>query len=103
MFFSTGEPPADPSIGFLPPNNITSGQGFVTFSVFVDDDANNLATIDAEASIVFDVNEPIDTPPIFNTVRIFFFLHDEGMYWGTSGPSQLAVACSCSGTLYIVV
>ena len=63
-----GEAPSDPSIGFLPPNNGTSGQGFVTFSVSVADDASNLATIDAEASIVFDANEPIDTPPIFNTV-----------------------------------
>lgn len=40
----------------------------MTFSVFIDEDASNLAAIDAEASIIFDVNEPIDTPPIFNTV-----------------------------------
>lgn len=63
-----GTAPSDPGIGFLPPNNGTTGQGFVTFSIYADDDASNLAVIDAEASIVFDVNEPIDTPPIFNTV-----------------------------------
>ena len=28
--------------------------------------------IDAEASIVFDQNEPIKTPPIFNTVSIYW-------------------------------
>ena len=64
----TGEEPIDPSIGFLPPNNITTGQGYVTFSVFVEDSVSDLARIDAEASIIFDANEPIDTPPIFNTV-----------------------------------
>jgi hypothetical protein len=63
-----GEAPVDPRVGFLPPNNGTTGQGFVTFTVFADDDASNLATIDAEASIIFDANEPINTPPIFNTV-----------------------------------
>ena len=64
----SGAPPADPSIGFLPPNNGTTGQGFVTFSVFAHENASHLARIDAEASIIFDANEPIDTPPIFNTV-----------------------------------
>ncbi len=68
----------DPSIGFLPPNNLTSGQGFVTFSIFADDDVSNLATIDAEASIIFDANEPIDTPPIFNTVSMHaYHIHGE--------------------------
>ncbi|MCG8625113.1 MAG: hypothetical protein MJE68_24335, partial [Proteobacteria bacterium] len=26
---SAGEPPIDPTVGFLPPNNGTTGQGFV--------------------------------------------------------------------------
>lgn len=70
MLTNTGEAPSDPNIGFLPPNNGTTGQGFVTFTIYPDDDASNLAVIDAEASIVFDANEPINTPPIFNTVSI---------------------------------
>ncbi len=65
----SGEAPSDPSIGFLPPNNGTTGQGFVTFSIYADD-VSNLATIDAQADIIFDANEPISTPPIFNTVSI---------------------------------
>ena len=64
-----GEPPVDPSIGFLPPNNGTTGQGFVTFTVRAKQRVGRLSRIDAEAAIIFDQNEPIDTPPIFNTVR----------------------------------
>jgi len=66
-----GEPPLDPSIGFLPPNNGTTGQGFVSFTVRADQQVPSLSTIDAKASIVFDQNEPIETPPIFNTVSSF--------------------------------
>ena len=68
MSFFEGAPPTDPSIGFLPPNNGTSGQGFVTYSIMARENVSHLARIDAEASIIFDANEPINTPPIFNTV-----------------------------------
>ena len=61
--------PDDPSVGFLPPNNGTSGQGYVMFTVQTAEKVRPLARIDANASIVFDQNEPILTPPIFNTVR----------------------------------
>ena len=67
--YSTGEVPDDPSIGFLPPNNGTSGQGFVTFRIQTYDQVPSLSRVDASASIIFDQNEPILTPPIFNTVR----------------------------------
>lgn len=65
-----GEVPDDPSIGFLPPNNGTSGQGFVTFRVQPLAQVEPLARIDANASIIFDQNQPILTPPIFNTVSL---------------------------------
>ena len=58
----------DPTVGFLPPNNGTTGQGFVTFIVRAKQRVGSLSRIDAEAAIIFDQNEPIDTPPIFNTV-----------------------------------
>ena len=58
----------DPSIGFLPPNNGSTGQGFVSFTVRVKQGVETLTRIDAEADIIFDQNEPIVTPPIFNTV-----------------------------------
>ena len=71
MYNYTGQQPTDPSIGFLPPNpeNGTDGQGYVTYTVRANRHAQDFAVIDAEARIIFDQNDPIDTPPIFNTVR----------------------------------
>jgi len=63
-----GSPPLDPGIGFLPPNNGTTGQGYVTFSMETRRDTPHLSVIHANSSIFFDENEPIDTPNIFNTV-----------------------------------
>ena len=62
--------PDDPAIGFLPPNNGTDGQGFVTFRINAALHVPTNARIDANASIIFDQNEPIVTPPIFNTVML---------------------------------
>ena len=64
----SGLRPSDASTGFLPPNNGTSGQGFLQYSIMANRNVSHLARIDAEASIIFDTNAPIDTPPIFNTV-----------------------------------
>ena len=71
FFPMTGEAPDDPRTGFLPPNNGTTGQGYVTFTVRLKKNLPPLTRIDAKASIYFDKNEPIDTPPIFNTVSGF--------------------------------
>ena len=73
----SGEVPDDPTIGFLPPNNGTSGQGFVSFRVQAADQVVPLAQIDANASIIFDQNEPILTPPIFNTVSFYSPMNNE--------------------------
>jgi len=64
----TGLPPTDPYAGFLPPNNGTTGQGHVTFRIGLKQDLTDLSKIYENASIVFDENPPIDTPPIFYTV-----------------------------------
>ncbi len=65
----TGEIPLDPLMGFLPPNlDRIEGQGFLTYSIRPKTNAPTGTVIDAEARIVFDNNEPIDTPPIFNTL-----------------------------------
>jgi hypothetical protein len=67
---TTGDLPANPLLGFLPPNEDgIQGQGFVTYSVRPRQDSVQTGDlIDALATIVFDINEPIDTPPIFNTI-----------------------------------
>ncbi|KAJ8025089.1 Teneurin-3 [Holothuria leucospilota] len=66
----TGLPPTDPGVGFLPPNpeNGTDGEGYVTYSVKLRRNVKTYDVIDAEATIVFDKNEPITTEPIFNTI-----------------------------------
>lgn len=63
------QPYTDPSAGFLPVNDSTGvGEGFVSFAIQASQDAQTGDRIDAQASIVFDINAPIDTPPIFNTI-----------------------------------
>ncbi|MEX2307284.1 MAG: CARDB domain-containing protein [Pirellulales bacterium] len=66
---ATGELPADALAGFLPPNDATgAGEGFVSYTVRPRSSAATGERIDAQARIVFDTEEPIDTPPIFNTI-----------------------------------
>ncbi|MEZ6190658.1 MAG: CARDB domain-containing protein [Phycisphaerales bacterium] len=65
----TGELPFDPLIGLLPVNDDNGvGEGFVQYSVRPKAGVVTGDVIDAQATIVFDVNGPIDTPAIFNTI-----------------------------------
>jgi hypothetical protein len=65
----TGEVPFSPLIGFLPPNlNGTEGQGYVTYTVQAKAVLPTGTVINAAATIVFDQNEAIDTPTVFNTI-----------------------------------
>jgi RHS repeat-associated protein len=68
---ATGQIPDDVDAGFLPPNNANhDGEGFVNYQIKAKSNLTTGAVINAEASIVFDTNEPINTPPIFNTIDI---------------------------------
>ena len=66
----TGERPANPLVGLLPPNDpeVHNGEGHVEFSVRPRDDVPTGREITNEATIIFDVNEPIDTNEVFSTV-----------------------------------
>ncbi|MCP4110353.1 MAG: hypothetical protein GY749_33350 [Desulfobacteraceae bacterium] len=44
------------------------GEGFVNYTIKAKETAVTGDVIDAQARIIFDVNDPIDTPPIFNTI-----------------------------------
>jgi hypothetical protein len=58
-------PMSDPEVGFLPPNaTAPEGEGFVSYRIR----PHQGTRIDAEASIVFDVNEPVLTPAIYHTI-----------------------------------
>ncbi|MFN6540285.1 MAG: pre-peptidase C-terminal domain-containing protein [Nostoc sp. EkiNYC01] len=68
---ATGDLPTDPDAGFLPPNNAThDGEGFVNYSIKPKVNLTTGTQIDALASIVFDTNDPINTPLWRNTVDI---------------------------------
>ncbi|MEM6691033.1 MAG: Ig-like domain-containing protein, partial [Planctomycetota bacterium] len=65
----TGDLVSDPFAGFLPPNvNPGEGEGFVGYSIRSKTALSTGARLDAEATIVFDLEDPINTPPIFNTI-----------------------------------
>ncbi|MFO0938840.1 MAG: Ig-like domain-containing protein [Gemmataceae bacterium] len=65
----TGDFPFDPFAGFLPPNDNTGrGEGSVSYTVRAKSGLATGARLDAQASIVFDTNESILTPAIYNTI-----------------------------------
>ena len=67
-FYLKGNIPEDASIGFLPPSNGTFGKGFVEFEVSLMSQIKHLTIIEANASIIFDQNEPMDTNHLFYTI-----------------------------------
>lgn len=65
----TGEFPSDATAGFLPPNlNAPEGEGSLFFTIKPKPDLPSGTQLCNEASIIFDVNEPIVTPPWCNTL-----------------------------------
>jgi hypothetical protein len=66
---ATGELPTNADAGFLPPNNANhDGEGYVTFTVRAKSTAPTGTVLTNGATIVFDVNEPIDTNVVSNTL-----------------------------------
>lgn len=74
---TTGLAPAEAMKGFLAINDTTAkadsasygaGEGFVSFYVIPDSNAQTGDTVSAKASIVFDINEPIETNTWQNTI-----------------------------------
>ncbi|MEZ6063698.1 MAG: carboxypeptidase regulatory-like domain-containing protein [Planctomycetaceae bacterium] len=65
----TGDLISDALAGFLPPNATSpEGEGFVEYSIRPMSDIADESQIDAQARIIFDLNEPIDTPVYSNTI-----------------------------------
>ncbi|OQY03290.1 MAG: hypothetical protein B6I22_11950 [Desulfobacteraceae bacterium 4572_123] len=66
---STGDLPADPFAGFLPPNDDEHrGDGYLTFTIRPKAVQEGTDPISNQASIVFDVNPEILTPIVINTI-----------------------------------
>jgi hypothetical protein len=65
----TGEAPTNPLVGMLPVNDSTGvGEGFVDYTVRPKSGKSTGTTLDAEATIIFDTEGAIDTPPVSNTL-----------------------------------
>lgn len=68
---TTGLPPSDPTVGFLPPDvDGIVGQGSVQFTVMPKSGQTTGTKITNTASVVFDVNAPILTPAWLNTLDV---------------------------------
>jgi hypothetical protein len=66
---TTGEPPINPTIGLLPPDNSSGvGEGFVTYTIIPDQTKPTGTVISAKATVTFDTQPPLDTAPYFNTI-----------------------------------
>ena len=66
---ATGQVPTNPLVGMLPVNDTTGvGEGFVDYTVRSDSPASTGTEIGAEATITFDTEGAIETPPITNTI-----------------------------------
>jgi 6-phosphogluconolactonase (cycloisomerase 2 family) len=61
---ATNQPPTDPLVGFLPPG----ADGDIFFTVIPKPGLPTNAQIQNQATIVFDVNPPINTPTWINTI-----------------------------------
>ncbi len=66
---ATLDVPANPLAGFLPPDNAAGvGEGFVSYTIQPKSSAETTGTqIDAQATVVFDTNAPMNTADIVNT------------------------------------
>ena len=66
---TTGLPPSDPTVGFLPPDvDGIVGQGAVLFSVMPKTGITTGTQITNQATVVFDANAPISTHVWLNTI-----------------------------------
>lgn len=68
---TTGQPPTDPTVGFLPPDTDGQmGQGAVVFNVMPKSGLSTGTQIANTATVVFDANAPINTDTWTNTIDV---------------------------------
>ena len=66
---TTLDTPSNPLVGFLPPDtDPPNGEGYINYTIQPNTNLATGATINAQASIVFDTNAPIATPEVTNTI-----------------------------------
>jgi hypothetical protein len=68
---ATGQPPVDPTVGFLPPNRQPpEGEGSVFFTVLPKQGLSTGTRISDTAEIVFDEHATVVTGEWFNTIDV---------------------------------
>ncbi len=66
---ATGQAPDGVFDGFLPPDDSSGiGEGFVQYTVQPKAGLTTGTIINAQAAVVFDINDPLDTPTVVNTI-----------------------------------
>jgi RHS repeat-associated protein len=66
---ATGQVPLDPGIGFLPPDNSSgAGEGFVSYTVQAGPADPTGTVINAQATVTFDTQPPMNTAQVSNTI-----------------------------------
>jgi hypothetical protein len=89
--------PFDPLDGFLPPNKTApEGEGSVSFSVKAFDELSDGHAIRNEARIIFDLNEPIDTPVWSNVIDITAPSSQVEQFTGSQGSRAFDISWSGS-------
>lgn len=70
---ATGQPPSDPTAGFLPVNDTLtgSGEGFINFFCSPKSSTLTGETVEHQAAIVFDLNDPLLTNTWTNTIDAY--------------------------------
>ena len=67
----TGQAPTGVSDGFLPPDNSAGiGEGYVQYTVQPKSGLATGTAINQQASVVFDINAPLDTAAVVNTIDV---------------------------------
>lgn len=85
---TTMDVPINPFVGFLPPDDANGdGEGFVSYSVQPKSGLTSGTPINAQATVVFDTNAPINTAAIVNTIDTSVPTSSVSPLPATSSPS----------------
>ncbi|MBZ5630062.1 MAG: Ig-like domain repeat protein, partial [Acidobacteriia bacterium] len=89
----TGHLPTGPLAGFLPPDDAAHrGSGFLSFTVKPKSGLANGTTITNQAAIVFDVNPPINTNQVTNTIDSIYPTSSVDSMPATTGTPSFTVS-----------
>ncbi|NJM61578.1 MAG: hypothetical protein HC849_17450 [Oscillatoriales cyanobacterium RU_3_3] len=96
---TTGNPADSATQGFLPPDDANgAGQGFVGYSIQPKANPSTGTRIDAQATITFNNQTPIQTAPVFNTLESDTSTNTENPVPPNSNPESIESAPNTPNT-----